>query len=813
MHIFTICSKNYLARALCLYNSTKNFNPNVKFSLFLSDIIEYKGLGEIFDSANIYYLDDLFNLNDIQKVTSKYDITELNTAIKATCFKKLMATGCDRVLYLDPDIEVFDELDELNDLIRSHDAIVTPHINSQYSDDFRPTDLDILTSGTYNFGFLALNNTEQVIEFLHWWEKKLLNHCYSDIPNGLFVDQKFGELITSFVQNTHILHDVSYNVAYWNLHERRVSKTKNYTINGKPLKFFHFSGLSKEIKEVSRHQNRIRVEKNSTTYRLLEDYQKKCRDLDSLFVKSTEPGFNYFHNGKEILAIHRVAMRLTDQALQVDAEARLVYHTSTFYSKRDIVINVSTNFQIKLNCEPILAAALKIRSDLVAYFPITNNYPHELRSWFVAGGFKEFGLTHHGFELESEVNQPKPYKIHSLYVLLANNPLFRKIATKLVSKSFLSRVKNYFFFRLVEGVSQPSSLKTAVNKYNERFERLTLEESLSKLNIKYVGYFDYPTGLGKAARDMAKHIYKRGKLSDIQKLHIPGKTATEDFHLNGSGKEIDATICHCNFDMLRLEELQFEWQGKRLLYCVWELPFFPRQWLNLISSLDCILVPSKFVASNLYRSYGIKSFVLPHIITTSLPDDTVVSRIKKKYALKSSDINILISCDLDSFVARKNPEAAIYAAIGAINKLGHVPIKVIVKIHGSTAQAFLDKFEVMNLDNFVFISDTMTDPEYSSIKVISDIYISLHRSEGFGLNIAEMINLGKYVVTTGYSGNLDFCISPKVELVKYKLVTVKNDEYSYSDYGQYWAEPDLFDAEQKIIKVINNIATRKIESK
>ena len=811
MHIFTICSKNYLARALCLYNSIKSFNPNVKFSLFLSDIIEYKDLGIIFDSANIFYLDDLFNLNDISKITSKYDITELNTAIKATCFKKLMAIGCDRVLYLDPDIEVFDELDELNDLLRFHDAIVTPHINSQYLDDFRPTDLDIITSGTYNFGFLALNNTEQVIGFLNWWETKLLNFCYSDIPNGLFVDQKFGELITSFIQKTYILHDVSYNVAYWNLHERRVSKTKNYSINGKPLKFFHFSGLSNQIEEVSRHQNRIRIEKNSTIYRLFEDYKKKCRDLDSLFLQSTESGFNYFHNGNEILAIHRVAMRLTDQALQVDEEARLVYHTRTFYSKRDIVINVSTNLQIKLNCEPILAAALKIRGDLVAYFPITNTYPHELKSWFVAGGFKEFGLTHHGFE--SEANQPKSNKIRSLYVLLAYNPSFREFATKWVPKSILSRVKNHFFFKLGKEGSDHSSLESAVIKYNERFESLTLEESLPKLNIKYVGYFDYPTGLGKAARDMAKHFYERGKLSDIQKLNILDKKATEDFHLNRSGNEIDATICHCNFDMLRLEELQFTWQGKRLLYCVWELPFFPRHWLNLISSLDGILVPSKFVASNLYRSYGIKSFVLPHVITTSLPGDTVVSNTKKKYGLKSGDINILISCDLDSFVARKNPEAAIYAALGAINKLRHIPIKVIVKFHGSTAPAFLKKFEVMNLHNFVFISDNMTDPEYSSIKVISDIYISLHRSEGFGLNIAEMIDLGKYVVTTGYSGNLDFCSLPNVELVKYKLVTVKNDEYPYSGYGQYWAEPDLFDAEQKIIKLISQIATRKLVSK
>ena len=722
------------------------------------------------------------------------------------------------VLYLDPDIEVFDELDELNDLLSAYDALVTPHINSQYLDDFRPTDIDIIISGTYNFGFLALNKTDQVIDFLNWWETKLLNCCYLDIPNGIFVDQKFGELITSFIHKTHILHDANYNVAYWNLHERNVTKTKNYFINGKPLKFFHFSGISNQIEEVSRHQNRIKIKKNSAVYKLFEEYKKKCRDLDSLFLKSIESDFNYFDNGNKILQIHRVAMRLTEKTLQVDTEARLIYDTRTFYSKRNILFNVSTNLQIKLNCEPILAAALKMRGDLVAYFPITDTYPYELKSWFVAGGFKEFGLTHHGFE--SEANEIKYSKIHSLYVLLGFNPLLRKFARNLVPKIISSRVKNYFFYKLRiedtainENDADHDSLGSAVIEYNKRFEKLTLADNFPKLNVKYIGYFDYPTGLGKAARDMAKQFHERGRLSDIHKLDVHGKRATENFLLNGSDNEIDATICHCNFDMLRLEELQFTWQGKRLLYCVWELPFFPPQWLKLISSLDGLLVPSKFVASNLYRSYGIKSFVLPHVITTSLPDDTLVSKLKNEYGLKSDDINILISCDLDSHIARKNPEAGIYAVMGAISKLSHIPIKIIVKFHGSAAPTFLKKLGVMELHNVVFISNTMTDPEYSSIKFLSDIYVSLHRSEGFGLNIAEMINLGKYVVTTGYSGNLDFCISPKVELVRYKLATLKNDEYPYSEHGQYWAEPDLVDAEQKLIKVISKISAEKIVAK
>ena len=68
-----------------------------------------------------------------------------------------------------------------------------------------------------------------------------------------------------------------------------------------------------------------------------------------------------------------------------------------------------------------------------------------------------------------------------------------------------------------------------------------------------------------------------------------------------------------------------------------------------------------------------------------------------------------------------------------------------------------------------------------------------------------MINRGKYVVSTGYSGNLDFCFKKKSYLVKYKLVRVNKDEYPYSENGQYWAEPDIKDASIKISKCIESI--------
>jgi glycosyltransferase involved in cell wall biosynthesis len=68
--------------------------------------------------------------------------------------------------------------------------------------------------------------------------------------------------------------------------------------------------------------------------------------------------------------------------------------------------------------------------------------------------------------------------------------------------------------------------------------------------------------------------------------------------------------------------------------------------------------------------------------------------------------------------------------------------------------------------------------------------VSLHRAEGFGRGLAEALLLNLQVVTTGYSGNLDFCTDDRVGLVRYNSVPVGQREYFHAD-GQFWADPDI----------------------
>lgn len=154
MTIFTICSNNYLAQAIVLGNSVKENNPNDNFSIFLCDKksskINYEELPHEVIELEIVE-------PNIVELAKKYNIIELNTAVKPTVFKYLFKNGVEKAIYLDPDIFVFQPLDILNDELENYSILLTPHIFKPIPLDGKtPSESTFLNYGIYNLGFLAL---------------------------------------------------------------------------------------------------------------------------------------------------------------------------------------------------------------------------------------------------------------------------------------------------------------------------------------------------------------------------------------------------------------------------------------------------------------------------------------------------------------------------------------------------------------------------------------------------------------------------------------------------------------------------------
>jgi glycosyltransferase involved in cell wall biosynthesis/lipopolysaccharide biosynthesis glycosyltransferase len=275
----TIIAKNYLAFARTLAQSFLAVHPDYKFYVLIID--EFQGyLNPEEESFEVVSLTDL-DIANLPSFCFKYSILELCTAAKPFLMDYLIRQkGVDNLLYLDPDVLVTAPLKQLYENLEVHDVVLTPHLDTDYPDDgLQPDDGYILRAGVFNLGFIGLNSSENAGSFLTWWKSKLYNRCVIDIANGYFVDQKFIDLAPVFFGNLFVEKDTGYNVAYWNLHSREISRPNgNWLCNGLPMYFYHFSGYTLEGSEISdylpREISRHHFSNRPDLLPLFDEYEK-----------------------------------------------------------------------------------------------------------------------------------------------------------------------------------------------------------------------------------------------------------------------------------------------------------------------------------------------------------------------------------------------------------------------------------------------------------------------------------------------------------------------------------------------------------
>ena len=123
--------------------------------------------------------------------------------------------------------------------------MLIPHNSEPIPTDGRkPTQLDIMLSGVYNLGYVSVAPGVEVDRLLDWWAERLRHDCRVDPSVGFFVDQRWFDLAPGFLSDFAIVREPEYNVAYWNLHSRRLERAGDrYLVDGRELAFFHFSGF------------------------------------------------------------------------------------------------------------------------------------------------------------------------------------------------------------------------------------------------------------------------------------------------------------------------------------------------------------------------------------------------------------------------------------------------------------------------------------------------------------------------------------------------------------------------------------------
>ena len=244
MRVFTSVNINYLDRALILQESIRRFNPEWMLTLFLVDEVpidpEIQRYLEEFDEV---VLAKNLNIPNFENWIRGFSVVEACTAIKGYALEFILGAGHD-AMYLDPDIVVFNDLSIVQELLQVNDVILTPHILDFETDNIAIIDNEInaLKHGIFNLGFIAVKCSPDGLRFARWWASRLYDFCTEDFSRGLFVDQKWIDLVPSLFEGVLIWKDRGANVASWNISKRTLEfGAGGYLVDGFPLLFFHFS--------------------------------------------------------------------------------------------------------------------------------------------------------------------------------------------------------------------------------------------------------------------------------------------------------------------------------------------------------------------------------------------------------------------------------------------------------------------------------------------------------------------------------------------------------------------------------------------
>ncbi|MEM1380231.1 MAG: glycosyltransferase [Pseudomonadota bacterium] len=745
---FTICSANYFPLARTLFESLVAHEPGAQFTLFLADTLPH-GADISTLPFSVVPAHSLM-IPSFADMAFRYDIMEFNTAIKPFCFQHIFADDPSaRAVYLDPDIFVtgrFDPIEHAFD--QGAELILTPHTLAPLDDGYAPDDRALMQTGAYNLGFAAMRKTLETDVLLNWWADHMRTRCVSDLPGGLFVDQKFMDMAPAFVSRTEIIRHRGLNVAYWNLHERPVAfRDGQWTAGGDPLIFFHFSGVDRNDPEkFSKHQNRYTGSDIGAARQLLETYQQALHTHQDPSWEEHPYAYGAFTCGTPIHHMMRRVYR------RVYPEPRDLSEGEVFIFAPDLY-NAPSDDLLVPGSRPvsrIMHETWRQRSDLRAAFNLRREKDVDAFSlWFSEKARSEIGLP----------------------------------------------------AQLIPGAKDSPNAppQTPIATAAKRRAR----------SIRMVGYFSAESGVGEGAR--VQHMcFEEAGLATSLRTVLPSGFANLADGRQDANDDSAILYLHINADQTPavLDSLgPGERDGRYTIgYWAWELPIFPVAWSPALDRVDEVWVPSTFTAKALAQVTSKPITVVPHAIQAPSGD-----RARGRQLLGLSDDVVVVSTVFDtrSFLKRKNPAGALEAFRRARAAQTAIDCVLLIKSHGpltdQTAQRFFA--QAAEEPNVLVRHEVMDAEAMADLYAATDIFLSLHRSEGFGLGIANAMAHGAVVIATGWSGNTDFMTPTNSVLVPSTIRNLVPGDYPFAE-GQSWAEPDIAAAEKALADLLRDPAPR-----
>lgn len=788
MTYFTICARNYLAYARTLRESLKAVEPAARFWTVL--IEEPSTSAE--PIQDVIYARDL-GIPGFWDMALRYSVMELATAIKPFVFLHLLRQGDAAAVYLDPDIQILRPLTEVHELLeQGANCVLTPHSTRPLDDGGDPDDARLLRTGVYNLGFAAFRHSPQSLEFLEWWARRCQTDCRVALEEGLFVDQKFMDLAPAYLEACIILRDAGYNVAYWNLPNRALRHSGGvWQVNGRPLVFFHFSGVDPRDGSVfSKHQDRYTTGNVGQAARLLRAYLARLKANGQEEFSTLPYSYGCYSDG----------VRIPDFARQVYAESHpkpvlaLSYEQAFNPEISAADGNALAAAAARLGGPPVTRLAYAIwrgRRDLRAAFSLdTAESAWRYSEWFVENGAKEHQIPEMFIRpvqaaLARRATSPAApvarltVRESMARAILAFAPRFRRLYLK-ASPRLREPIKRAL---LRTGYGRSLAPQHAIFAASAP----VLDEGLAE-GVTLAGYLRAESGLGAGARRAAEALQAAGV--PLTTVALPAADAFEETQAGAfqsflGGERRRILITHVNADQTPLLPHMMDMAPYaatyRVGYWVWELPRLPRQWAAAADPLHEIWTPSEYSKAAIEAEVDRPVIVVPHAVPVPAAPPTPCA---------SDVLRFATIFDFRSYMSRKNPEAVIRAFRDAFPTRDK-DVSLVIKAHGGHRRPS-ERHRLLQLiaddPRMTLDERVLDDAALDRFRASMDCFVSLHRAEGFGLNVAEAMAWGRPVISTDYSATAEFVDAAVGFPVAATTTAVPHDAYPGAE-GQVWAEP------------------------
>ncbi len=334
----------------------------------------------------------------------------------------------------------------------------------------------------------------------------------------------------------------------------------------------------------------------------------------------------------------------------------------------------------------------------------------------------------------------------------------------------------------------------------------------TNIGINLVGWFRAELGVGESVRCAARAAAAAGVPHALVPLKLFCKAAQGDRAFDDRLSEENpypVNVIHIDAPQSRDIDAHHGAAFRRgkynIGYWAWELPEFPDGWVRHCECVDEIWAPSRFARDAIAAKVCVPVLAMPHAIEFPIPSDPDP---RAALGLPRDRFLFLFIYDLNSYQERKNPRAVLRAFRHAFGARGRRDVGLVIKVHGvhgNEKDLAALREEIADLDGCIQIAETLPRERVTLLQLACDSFVSLHRSEGFGLSVAESMFLGKPVISTDWSATAEFVNADNGCPVRSRLVELTENHGPYTK-GQLWADPDIEHAAWQMRRLVDDRA-------